>query len=122
MAIDCHNLILDNTNDIVHEPQFDLFFNNGEEERIEPGTLRVLSLFSGCGGMDLGLEGGFICHSKSAPNNEAIEYEVNENWVMLRRNVFRTIFACDILEDAKKSWIQYFFRWQYWNSFIHKIT
>lgn len=121
MAIDYHNLILDNTNDIVHEPQFDLFFNNGEEERIEPGTLRVLSLFSGCGGMDLGLEGGFICHSKSAPNNEAIEYVVNENWVMLRRNVFRTIFACDILEDAKKSWIQYMSRYHI-NPDIYHLT
>ena len=47
------------------EPQNDLWFNNGEEERSEEGTLRILSLFSGCGGMDLGLEGGFICHRKS---------------------------------------------------------
>lgn len=28
-------------------------------------SLRVLSLFSGCGGMDLGFEGDFICHRKS---------------------------------------------------------
>ena len=32
--------------DLVAEPQFELFFNNGEEERHEEGTLRVLSLFS----------------------------------------------------------------------------
>lgn len=51
--------------DLVMEPQFDLWRNNGENERNEEGTLRVLSLFSGCGGMDLGLEGGFICHWKS---------------------------------------------------------
>ncbi len=31
----------------------DWFFNNGENERQEEGTLRVLSLFSGCGGMDM---------------------------------------------------------------------
>ena len=47
--------------DLVAEPQYDLFFNNGNNERQEEGTLRVLSLFSGCGGMDIGLEGGFIC-------------------------------------------------------------
>ena len=29
--------------DLVAEPQFELFFNNGEEERHEEGTLRVLS-------------------------------------------------------------------------------
>ena len=49
----------------VMDPQNDLWFNNGEKERGEDGTLRVLSLFSGCGGMDLGFEGGFICHRKS---------------------------------------------------------
>lgn len=39
--------------DLVAEPQFELFFNTGENERKEDGTLRVLSLFSGCGGMDI---------------------------------------------------------------------
>ena len=38
--------------DLVAEPQYELFFNTGENERKEEGTLRVLSLFSGCGGMD----------------------------------------------------------------------
>ncbi|MDD7342884.1 MAG: hypothetical protein PUG64_04345, partial [Bacteroidales bacterium] len=32
-----------------------------------PEQLSMLSLFSGCGGMDLGFEGGFICHKKSVP-------------------------------------------------------
>ena len=27
--------------------------------------MNLLSLFSGCGGMDIGFEGGFICHAKS---------------------------------------------------------
>lgn len=31
-------------------------------ERETNGALKVLSLFSGCGGMDLGFEGNFICH------------------------------------------------------------
>ena len=39
--------------DLVAEPQLELFFNNGENERQEEGTLRVLSFFSGCGGVDM---------------------------------------------------------------------
>ena len=39
--------------DLVAEPQYELFFNNGENERQETGTLRVLSLFSGCSGLDI---------------------------------------------------------------------
>lgn len=41
---------IEQQSDLVSEPQFDLFFNNGDEERLEDGTLKVLSLFSGCGG------------------------------------------------------------------------
>ena len=61
---------IEDSSDLVAEPQFELFFNNGENERQEEGTLRVLSLFSGCGGMDIGLEGGFICHKHSVTNKE----------------------------------------------------
>ena len=43
---------IEDYSDLVAEPQCELFFNNGENERQEEGTLRVLSLFSGCGGMD----------------------------------------------------------------------
>ncbi len=96
--------------DVVCEPQFDLFFNNGEHERHEDGALRVLSLFSGCGGMDLGFEGGFICHKKSVTHQDYIHHAVNEDWVMLNRNVFRTVFACDILEEAKLTWLRYMSR------------
>lgn len=97
--------------DLIAEPQFDLFFNNGDDERHEDGTLRVLSLFSGCGGMDLGLEGGFMCHHNSVTNPDWIDYHVNENWVMLNRNLFRTVFACDILEEARLTWLNYMSRY-----------
>lgn len=100
----------DNHSDIVSEPSYDLFYNNGDNERIEDGTLRVLSLFSGCGGMDLGLEGGFICHRKSIPKNNCIERVVNDNWVLLKKTMFRTVFACDILEEARNSWLSYMSR------------
>lgn len=91
--------------DVVQEPQYDLFFNNGEEERHEEGTLRVLSLFSGCGGMDIGLEGGFICHSNSVVNPNWIHHAINNSWSLLNRNKFRTVFACDILDDARATWL-----------------
>ena len=102
---------IEQRSDLVAEPQFDLFFNNGDDERHEDGILRVLSLFSGCGGMDLGLEGGFICHHNSVTNPDWIDYPVNDNWVMLHRNVFRTIFACDILEEARLTWLNYMSRY-----------
>ncbi len=100
----------DQHSDIVSEPSYELFYNNGDNERIEDGTLRVLSLFSGCGGMDLGLEGGFICHRKSISENNCIERVLNENWVLLKKNLFRTVFACDILEEARNSWLNYMSR------------
>ena len=96
--------------DIVAEPQYDLFYNNGDGERHEEGTLRVLSLFSGCGGMDLGLEGGFICHNHSVQNPQWVQQEINENWSLLRKTAFRTVFACDILEEARLTWLKYMSR------------
>ena len=96
--------------DLVKEPQYKLWFNNGEYERQEPGSLRVLSLFSGCGGMDLGLEGGFICHRKSVTNQDYIQEKVNKNWVLLNKNRFRTVFACDILPEARATWLKYMSR------------
>lgn len=99
------------SSDLVAEPCMDLFYNNGEKERYERGTLRVLSLFSGCGGMDLGLEGGFICHKKSVADRNWIKRTVNRNWVMLQPNAFRTVFACDILEEARLTWLKYMSRY-----------
>ena len=109
---DLQYLPIEQYSDIVAEPQYDLFYNNGNNERHENGTLRVLSLFSGCGGMDLGLEGGFICHKLSAANNDWIERSINDKWVLLKRNRFRTIFACDILEEAQNSWLDYMSRFR----------
>lgn len=71
------------------------------------GQLKVLSLFSGCGGMDLGFEGAFICHRKSIARPEWIEKEINGDWVLLRKNRFRTVFANDILKEAMLSWCNY---------------
>ena len=70
--------------------------------------LNMLSLFSGCGGMDLGFEGAFICNRKSVPSgSDWIERNVDKDWVMLKKNRFSTVFANDILEEAYLTWNQY---------------
>ena len=71
---------------------------------------RVLSLFSGCGGMDIGFEGNFKCLKKSIntiihPN--WIE-EDNGEWIRTKNTGFETVFANDIRPDAKAAWVSYF--------------
>lgn len=73
--------------------------------------LRVLSLFSGCGGIDLGFEGGFTILKESLnlkvhPNWEYTK--VDPNWVKLAPTRFSTVFANDIRPDAKSTWTNYF--------------
>lgn len=72
--------------------------------------MKLLSLFSGCGGMDIGFEGGFSCLKRSInvqlhPN--WIESESGD-WVTLRHTGFETVFANDIRPDAKAAWVSYF--------------
>lgn len=81
--------------------------------------LRVLSLFSGCGGMDLGFEGGFLCHNRSVTNSEWIESQPLKNWSLLKRNRFRTVFACDILPEARTTWLNYMSRFNIDLSIYH---
>lgn len=71
---------------------------------------RVLSLFSGCGGMDIGFEGGFVCQKRSI--NEELHpdwiTEDNGKWVKVAETGFETVFANDIRPDAKAAWVSYF--------------
>lgn len=80
---------------------------------IERSTLNVLSLFSGCGGMDLGFEGNFNVLNKAV--NKVVHPEwrlqrLNENWIKLDKTRFHTVFANDIKPEAKAAWINYFGR------------
>ena len=72
--------------------------------------MNVLSLFSGCGGMDIGFEGGFDC-LKVSINSELhpdwIDTEHGE-WVTVKKTGFDTVFANDIRPDAKAAWVSYF--------------
>lgn len=93
--------------DILNDSQLSINFpyrnkNAGND------SLKVLSLFSGCGGMDIGFEGNFIANKKSfRPNSEYIKEVVNDDWILLKKNKFTTVFANDILPEAYKAWTNY---------------
>lgn len=90
-------------------------------EGVEP--LHLLSLFSGCGGMDLGFEGQFIAHRKSfAEGSPLVDYQMNDEWVMLKRNRFETVFANDILDEAQVAWTNYMRRFGYEMDRFHKTS
>lgn len=105
--IDYYALTEEEQNGIVSEYQIPLNFVPSKEEN-EQNKLRVLSLFSGCGGMDIGFEGGFIAHKKSfSPSSEWIDHIIDDEWVYLKKNRFTTVFANDILSEAQVAWTRY---------------
>lgn len=70
----------------------------------------VASLFTGCGGMDLGFEGGFPAHKSWLSESELkIHKDFDKNgFTKLPTLDFETIFACDVYPKAKVSWERYF--------------
>ena len=72
--------------------------------------MNLLSLFSGCGGMDIGFEGNFTCLKKSINSKICSEWIVSEDdkWVKVAPTIFKTVFANDIRPDAKAAWVSYF--------------
>lgn len=72
--------------------------------------MKLLSLFSGCGGMDIGFSGDFLCLKKSI-NRELHPDWIAEDlgdWVRTAPTSFQTVFANDIRPDAKAAWVSYF--------------
>ncbi len=75
--------------------------------------IKVVSLFSGCGGMDLGFEGDFSVHRDSINeklNEDFINGTTDKKFVKLNSTIFQTVFANDILLEARNSWVSYFKR------------
>lgn len=74
-------------------------------------TKKVLSLFSGCGGMDLGFEGGFEVLKRSINKHLHPDWAIKDskNFCMLKKTGFKTVFANDILSYAKAAWIPFFY-------------
>jgi DNA (cytosine-5)-methyltransferase 1 len=80
---------------------------------------RVMSLFSGCGGMDLGFEGGFTVFKECLNldmNSDWIEKEISKDIVILKKNNYSTIFANDINLYAKIAWDNYFKKYNHLDS------
>ena len=77
---------------------------------------KVLSLFSGCGGMDLGFEGGFeVLKNTINPSIHPnwVKSETDNHWVQLKETGFKTVFANDIRPGAKAAWVPFFQkRWE----------
>ena len=72
--------------------------------------MNLVSLFSGCGGMDIGFEGDPFCLKKSINlfvHPEWVEEDYGD-WVKVKPTTFNTIFANDIRPDAKAAWVSYF--------------
>lgn len=82
--------------------------------------MNLISLFSGCGGMDIGFEGDFRCLKKSINTDIHPDWikEDYGDWVQLAPTVFKTVFANDIRPDAKAAWVSYFGKH---NSFANSV-
>ncbi len=94
----------------VEEPQLTLKYENKMPENPDK-PLKVVSLFSGCGGMDLGFEGDFSVHKDSINDYVNPDFKAdstNGDYVRLNPTRFQTVFANDILHEARNSWVNYF--------------
>ena len=84
---------------------------SGKKCEAAKGALNVLLLFSGCGGMDLGFEGGFSV-LKASVNSKVNPHwrvrSIDKQWVRLPKTKFKTVFANDIRPDARAAWCHYF--------------
>ena len=82
---------------------------------------KVLSLFSGCGGMDLGFEGRFkvpsVCVNKDI-HPDWVKNESN-NFIELQPTDFDLVFANDIMDIAKTAWNSYFKKYGYPDNIFH---
>ncbi|KGN83948.1 modification methylase [Porphyromonas sp. COT-290 OH860] len=76
--------------------------------------LRVLSLFSGCGGMDLGFDGDFEVLAQSFGGASS-----QRKVVRVPSTRFKLVFANDIMNDAKTAWSNYFIRKGYSPDLYH---
>lgn len=71
---------------------------------------RLLSLFSGAGGMDIGFEGNFSILKGliNANLNKSWVEKQDEKYYYLKDTIFETVFANDINPYAKLAWNTYF--------------
>ncbi len=85
--------------------------SGGKKTEAKKKPLSVLSLFSGCGGMDLGFEGGFHVLNDSINSSINGHWNIRKDrspWAYLPKNRFHTVFANDIRPDAQRTWTEHF--------------
>ena len=100
--------------DLLCESQLSLLYASMQERVREDSKHKILSLFSGCGGMDLGFEGGFIAPYKSVSMRpEWIKEHINDDWVLLRSTNYKMVFANDILKEAALTWTHHMKKYGY---------
>lgn len=79
---------------------------------VQPNIQRnVMSLFSGCGGMDLGFEGDFTVHKHSVNpkfHPAWLKDCCQGDWLTLPKTNFKTVFANDIRPGARSAWNNFF--------------
>jgi len=67
--------------------------------------IKHLSLFSGCGGMDIGFRGDFTANRKFFNEKEILNTKViNDLWTHCPRTLIDTVFANDIKISSRKFW------------------
>ena len=65
MNIEFKNIEIEDAQLDLLKEQLSLYLKSLKNIGDEKKDLNIVSLFSGCGGMDLGFEGGFKAHKKS---------------------------------------------------------
>lgn len=125
MGVELKNIEIEDAQLEIVKEQLSLYlksFNNiGKENK----DLNIVSLFSGCGGMDLGFEGGFKVHRKAISSeiyNSFIEKSVDKNYLELKSTRFKTVFANDILKDARNTWVRNFSKNNYKPEVFHTVS
>jgi DNA (cytosine-5)-methyltransferase 1 len=80
------------------------------ESKLKSEKKKLLSLFSGCGGMDIGFEGGFIVPQSVINLNRSSDWIDKKEGInfRLKETIFKTYFANDISYEAKLAWDNYF--------------
>lgn len=117
----CFFELTNKTDNSVKEPQLSIKYDS-EIHMNQDKSLKVVSLFSGCGGMDLGFEGDFIVHKDSVNeklNPEFIAERLENDFVRLKPTKFQTVFANDILQEARNAWVNYFKKRNYSSEVYH---
>jgi DNA (cytosine-5)-methyltransferase 1 len=88
---------------VASVPQNEIISLAQSNEITVEGHYKVLSLFSGMGGMDVGFAEQVIVHKHSVqPDYIMDDYSEVEGFVNLKRLPFTTVFQNDILPEAKR--------------------